>query len=86
MAKSIGRSAWVLRMTMAGRFMSELRLGRRNGDVSPETEQRLKHTFRALGWDAPESILRTAVGSEIARIEHEASMLRKFRTELFGEG
>jgi len=69
---------------MAGRFIAELQRERRDGNVSSETEQHLKHEFRKLGWDAPESALAAAVGEEINRLDREAATLRRLRAAVFG--
>ena len=71
-------------MTIAGQFIAELQRERRHGNVSPETEQHLKHEFRKLGRDASDSTLATAIGEEIDRLDREAAILRKLRTALFG--
>jgi hypothetical protein len=81
-----GRSAFVLATTTGGQFIVELGHERRNGNISPEAEQRLKQEFRAVGWDASEETLANAIGAEIARAERDAAVLRKLRTVLFGEG
>ncbi len=73
-------------MTAAGRFIADLQRERRAGNVSSETEQHLKHEFRSLGWDASDSTLAAAIGTEIDRLEREAATLRTLRTELFGMG
>jgi hypothetical protein len=64
-------------MRTAGEFISELQRERRNGNVSSETEQRLKHEFSKLGWDASDATLAAAIGSEIDRLDREAATLRK---------
>nr|WP_294525890.1 hypothetical protein [uncultured Rhodopila sp.] len=84
MAKIAGRSAFILRTTPGGQFLAELGQERRNGNLSPEVEQRLKLAFRALGWDASDATLATAIGSEIERGERDAAVLKKLRSELFG--
>ena len=71
-------------MTTAGEFISELQRERRNGNVSSETEQHLKHEFRKLGWDASDATLAAAIGSEIDRLDREAATLRKLRAGLLG--
>ena len=71
-------------MTAAGEFIAELQKERRGGNVSGETEQHLKHEFRKLGWDASNPILAAAIGSEIDRLEREATTLRKLRAALLG--
>jgi hypothetical protein len=87
MSKARGRFTFALRMTVAGQFIANLRKERRLGNVSSETEQHLKHEFRKLGWDAPDSTLAAAIGSEIDRLRLEAETLRKLRASLFdGEG
>src|ERR1700739_2644801 len=59
----------------AGQFIAELHSERRRGHVSSETELHLKHVFRKLDWDTPNtpaSTLAAAVGEEIDRLEREA--------------
>ena len=85
MSNMTGRSAFVLRTTKGGQFLAELGQERRNGTISPDTEQRVKLAFRTLGWDAPDAALAAAVGAEIDRVERDAAVLRKLRSELFGE-
>jgi len=85
MSKMIGRSAFVLRTANGGQFLAELGQERRNGTISPDTEQRVKLAFRTLGRDAPDAALAAAVGAEIDRLERDATVLRKLRSELFGE-
>ena len=81
-----GRSAFVLATTTGGQFIAELGQERRNGNISPETEQRLKQVFRSVGWDAAEEILANAIGAEIDRAERDAAVLRKLRIMLFDKG
>jgi hypothetical protein len=69
-------------MTTAGNFIAELQRERRIGNVSPETEQHLKHEFRALGRDASRTILAVAVEAETARLERQAATLRRLRAAL----
>jgi hypothetical protein len=83
MSKALRRFTFALRMTVAGRFIADLQMERRIGNVSSETEQRLKHEFRKLGWEAPDTTLAAAIDSEIGRLESEASTLRKLRGSLF---
>ena len=45
----------------------------------------MKLAFRTLGRDAPDAALAAAVGAEIDRLERDATVLRKLRSELFGE-
>ena len=45
----------------------------------------MKLAFRTLGRDAPDAALAAAVGAEIDRVERDAAVLRKLRSELFGE-
>jgi hypothetical protein len=71
-------------MSTARQFIAELQRERRNGNVSSETEQHLKHEFRTLGRDASDPALAAAVGVEIDRLRREAETLRKLRTVLFG--
>jgi hypothetical protein len=71
-------------MSMAGKFIAELQRERRSGNVSSETEQHLKHEFRALGREASDSALAAAVGAEIDRLNREAATLGKLRVALFG--
>jgi hypothetical protein len=71
-------------MTAATHFIPALQRERRNGNVSSETEQHLKHEFRKLGGMASDSTLGTAIGVEVDRLEREAANLRKLRIELFG--
>jgi hypothetical protein len=73
-------------MTAAGQFIAELQRERRRGKVSSETELHLKHMFRKLGWDAPESTLAAAVGEEIGRLEREAATPRKLCVDVLGDG
>jgi hypothetical protein len=81
-----GRSTFVLRATNGGQFLAELGQERRNGHISPDTEQRVKLAFRTLGWDASDAALGAAVGAEIDRVERDAAVLRKLRSELFRDG
>jgi hypothetical protein len=85
MAKMAGRSAFILRTTAGGQFLAELGQERRNGNVSPDAEQRLKQAFREIGWDAADTTLVAAVNAEIERGERDAAALRKLRFALFGE-
>jgi hypothetical protein len=71
-------------MSIAGQFIAELQRERRSGNVSSETEQHLKHEFRKLGWDASDSALVAAIGTEIDRLNREAATLRRLRASLFG--
>jgi hypothetical protein len=71
-------------MTAAGEFIAQLQKERRGGNISGETEQHLKHEFRKLGRNASDSILAAAIGSEIDRLEREATTLRNLRAALFG--
>lgn len=71
-------------MSIAGQFIAELQRERRNGNVSAETEQHLKHEFRKLGWDASDLTLAAAIGEEIDRLNREAATLRKLHAALFG--
>jgi hypothetical protein len=71
-------------MDAAGQFIVELQRERRMGNVSSETEQHLKHEFRALGRDASDSALAAAVRSEIDRLSREAETSRTLRAVLFG--
>ena len=66
----------------SGSFLAELGQERRNGTISPDTEQRVKLAFRTLGRDAPDAALAAAVGAEIDRLERDATVLRKLRSEL----
>ena len=67
MSKAVGRPTFALRMTVASQFIANLRKEWRLGNVSSETEQHLKHKFRKLGWDAPDSTLAAAIGCESDR-------------------
>jgi hypothetical protein len=71
-------------MTAATQFIPALRRERRNGNVSSETEQHLKHEFRKLGVRASESRLAPAIGTEADRLEREPAILRKLKKALFG--
>jgi hypothetical protein len=71
-------------MSTAGQFIAELQRERRNGNVSSETEQHLKHEFRKLGWGASDPTLAAAIGAEIDRLSREAATLRKLCAALFG--
>ena len=46
------RLPYCRRMTIAGKFITDLQAERKIGNVSYETEQHLKHEFRRLGRDA----------------------------------
>nr|WP_294548755.1 hypothetical protein [uncultured Rhodopila sp.] len=70
---------------MGGRFLAELGHERRNGNISPDAEQRLKQAFRDLGWDAESATLVAAINNEIERGERDAATLRELRVTLFGE-
>lgn len=85
MTKMAGRSAFILRTTVGGQFLVELGQERRNGNISPDAEQRLKQAFRELGWDAEDATLVGAIDKEIERGERDAATLRKLRSVLFGE-
>jgi hypothetical protein len=85
MTKMAGRSAFILRTTTGGQFLAELGQERRNGNISPDAEQRLKQAFREVGWDAANATLVAAVNSEIERAERDAATLRTLRAALFGE-
>jgi hypothetical protein len=84
MSKAIGRVAFTSRLTPVGQFITALQGERRCGNISSQTEQCLRNAFRDLGWDAMESTLSMAVGSEIDRVEREAATLRKLQVEIFG--
>ena len=71
-------------MTAARQFIAELQRERRDGNVSAETEQHLKHEFRQLGRDALDLTLSVAIGQEIDRLGREAATLRNLRAALFG--
>ena len=71
-------------MTAAAAVIAQLQSVRRDGNVSGETEQHLKHEFRKLGRDASDLILAAAVASEIDRLEREAATLRRLRETVFG--
>jgi hypothetical protein len=71
-------------MSIAGQFIAELQRERRNGNLSSETEQHLKHEFRNLGRDASDLTLTAAIDTEIDRLSREAATLRKLRDNLFG--
>jgi hypothetical protein len=70
------------RMSIAGQFITGLQREQKIGNVSSETEQRLKHEFRKLGSDALGSILAAAVEAEIERLERQAVTLRRLRETL----
>jgi hypothetical protein len=72
-------------MAAATQFIRTLQRERRNGNVSFETEQHLRHEFRKLGGMASDSTLGAVIGAEADRLEREAASLRKLRVELFGE-
>jgi hypothetical protein len=55
-------------MTTAAEFIARLQSERREGDVSCETQEHLKHEFRKLGRDASDPMLSAAIGSEITRL------------------
>jgi hypothetical protein len=69
-------------MNSAKNFIAELQQERRNGNVSNESEQHLKHEFRRLGGDAPDAALTAAVEMEISRLERQAATLRRLRADL----
>jgi hypothetical protein len=71
-------------MTKASLFIADLLEEQQCGNVSCGTEQHLKHEFRKLGRDASDTILASAIGSEIDRLEREAATLRRLRAALFG--
>jgi hypothetical protein len=71
-------------MTIAGNFITDLQAEQKIGNVSSETEQHLKHEFRKLGGDAPNSTLAVAVDAEIDRLERQAATLRRLRAGLLG--
>jgi hypothetical protein len=73
-------------MTTAAQFIAELSTERRNGNVSSETEQHLKHEFRSLGPNAMDAAFAAAIGLEVDRLEREAATLRRLQTELFRTG
>jgi hypothetical protein len=73
-------------MTIAGNFITDLQAEQRIGNVSSETEQRLKHEFRKLGRDASGPTLATAVGAEIERLERQAVTLRRLCVALLSVG
>jgi hypothetical protein len=77
-----GRHGYADHMTTASQVLSDLQTERRNGNVSSETQQHLKHEFRKLGRDATDATLATAIGSEIDRLEREAATLRRLRSGL----
>jgi hypothetical protein len=85
MPKMTGRSAFVLRTASGGQFLAELGQERRNGTISPDTEQRVKLTVRVLARDAPDATPAAAVGAEIDRVERDAAVLGKLSSRLFGE-
>jgi hypothetical protein len=71
-------------MSMAAQFIAELQKERRSANVSSETEQHLKHEFRALGREASDAALAVAIGAEIDRLTREAATLHKLRAAMFG--
>jgi hypothetical protein len=71
-------------MTVAGDFITSLQDEQKKGNVSSETEQHLKHEFRKLGGDAPNSTLAAAVDAEVDRLERQAATLRRLREGLLG--
>jgi hypothetical protein len=85
MTKMAGRSAFILRTTVGGQFLAELGQERRNGNISPDAEQRLKQAFRQIGWDAEDARLVAAINTEIERGERDSASLRKLRSGLFGD-
>jgi hypothetical protein len=72
-------------MTIAGNFIAALQQEQRDGNVSSETEQHLKHEFRRLGGsDASQNMLTAAVDAEIDRLDRQAATLRRLRVGLLG--
>jgi len=71
-------------MTIAKEFIFALQREQRNGNVSSETEQHLKHEFRKLGRDAFSTMLTEAVDAEIDRLVRQATTLRRLRETLLG--
>ena len=69
-------------MTIAGNFIRSLQHEQKQGNVSSETEQHLKHEFRKIGRDAPGATLAEAVDAEIERLERQAATLRRMRDGL----
>ena len=72
----------VCRWTTAGQLITALQTEQKIGNVSAETEQHLKHEFRMLGKDAPNTILVAAVEAEINRLERQAATLWQLRAGL----
>jgi hypothetical protein len=69
-------------MSTASRFVSALQQEQRRGNVSAETELHLRHEFRGLGRDASNTLLASAVETEIERLERQAATLRRLREAL----
>jgi hypothetical protein len=71
-------------MDMARQFIADLQRERRSGSVSSDTEQHLIHEVRKLGREASDSALAAAIGTEIDRLNREATTLRKLHAATFG--
>jgi hypothetical protein len=69
---------------VATRFLAELHSAFHQGHVSRDTEAHLRNMFRSIGWNAEPQMLSGQVDREIERLEHEASVLKKLRSESFG--
>lgn len=73
-------------MTTAGTLTAALGSERRQGNLSAETEQHLRHELRRIGWQSPDAALLVPLDLEIARLEREAATLRRLRAEILGGG
>jgi hypothetical protein len=72
------------REQLATRFLAELHSALKQGHVSRDTEAHLRNMFRSIGWNAEPQKLSAQVDREIERLEREALVLKKLRSESFG--
>jgi hypothetical protein len=70
-------------MSIAGRFIAALQQERAYGNVSGETEQKLRHEVMKLG-DTSVNLIRVAVRAEIHRHERQVATLRRLQEALLG--
>jgi hypothetical protein len=64
-------------------FVTGMKRAMRVGHIAPETEHHLRYEFSRIGWDRDEALHAAKVDEEIARLELEATMLRRLRNDIF---
>jgi hypothetical protein len=69
---------------LSTRFLAELHSAFQQGHVSRDTEAHLRNMLRSIGWNAEPEKLSAQVDREIERLEREALVLKKLRSDSFG--